>query len=284
MPRSLLVFTLTLAMAALAQAQRYGAEIQLGLTGSIYLEADPTVVTRPNGDIVETARRETIRVTSRSVLAELETRSLIPAGSVTNYRLVLAGDFHHSTGSNMGVYARPITGTSLPVPVPTDIFELQVQPGPIAGAAVANGSGALLRLSRVSRNFATLSFGGLEGTGVIKQTWTLGTAGAGAALERVELVTASGQFNGPVERGGRMGVGVVELSLSKPRIIELSTYGRTGSGSGGLASGGTTSGATLDILGPNFSFPLTLGAINETVPFDLGNLQIGDTTSVLLNK
>lgn len=196
----------------------YGSETRVTLTGTYDLTGESVTTTLANGDTKDTSKFTTVRVITRDILEAMVDEDLI--GGISGYSLVMVA--HGHVASEIRFFA---THKSKPVvEVPLALLNVMTMRGPTKGTAKM-GEGPE-KIARETRNFAQLSQGDFVGTSVLVQRWTSRSVNAGTkaypVTEYVELVAATGKFQGSLADDA--GVGTLTLKLSGAKAVSLERY------------------------------------------------------------
>jgi hypothetical protein len=196
----------------------FGSETRVTLTGTYDLAGESVTTTLANGDTKDTSKFTTVRVITRDILDAMVDEGLI--ASINGYSLVMVA--HGHVASEVRFFA---THKSNPaVEVPLSLLNLMTLSGPTKGT-VKMGEGPE-KIARETRNFAQLRQGDFVGTAVLVQRWTSKSVNAGSKsypeMEYVELVTATGKFQGSLADDA--GVGTLTLNLAGAKAVSLERY------------------------------------------------------------
>jgi hypothetical protein len=236
------------------------------------------------GDVSKTSAYKIQKVTNLTVLSAMKKRGLIPATG--GYSIVMIGQNHTADG----VQFFATSSGKPPVKIPSDILNLTVDDGPRSGVAVVDKKKRLKTLASETRNHARLSVGSFSGSGIMVQSWTSKPVVKNGVTEVVELMESKGRINGMIS-GNSTSVGVIDLSLTKSKTVDLKRYGVNTSTTGSYTSGvgivvapPSSLSPPPDITNVSSSISTSTGASatllksgSATLQFNGGSLGLNDT-------
>lgn len=232
-PRFLLPLLAVVFATTSAFAGRYGSETVFTLNGTTHQPGTQTDKKLKGGDVQKTTAYKTGNINNQTVLSALKKRGLI--ATTAGYSIVMVGQTHTADGIKFFAIA---SGKN-PVAIPTDILNLSLSDGPRSGTLVVDKNGTLKTLASETRNFATLTVAGFSGSGIVTQSWTSKPIVKNGVSEVVELMDSKGKINGVVSTSG---IGVIDLGLTKSKVVDLQRYGMATSTSTGSFGGSVTVG------------------------------------------
>ncbi len=250
-------------------AERFGSQTNVTLKGAYYFTGTTSIQPLPNGDTRDTETHTVVTVTNATILQAMKNRSLIP--STSGYQLVMVAHAHMADGIRWFA----IKGTGEPVAVPTDIFDLSVNDGPVNGQFTVDNNAALKSLSQQTHNSATITQGDFSGTSVLSQTWKSKAVKNGALTDAVELVTTNGTFNGTINTG----IGMIDFQLTGAKTVDLTRFGMASlTNLPGNGSNGSSAEAGTITTGFSGSGSITLSGNNTysgSTTINSGTLVLG---------
>ena len=235
-----LALALSILSTSSALAERFGSETAVTVQGVYYQSGETVSTTLANGDVRSKTKQTIVRVGNRAILEAMRDRTLIP--TISGYRLVIVAHGHMADG--VALFATKKSGT--PIPVPPDLLSFDVSNGPATGHWVVDADALPKNLRQQTINQAYLTVaGGFVGNGLLNQAWTVRSVKNGDTTEIVELVSSGGSFTGALNDSPEAGVGTAQLTLSDPKIVDLTPYGMATIDTG--STGDMTFGGSLTV-------------------------------------